>query len=71
MIVLVPDHDTCPEVTSIDSTIELSLYLYIVIYPDCTVTTSLNVITRFEFGATPVASSPGERDENIGIVVSE
>ena len=51
------------------STVESSDVLWIVIFPLSTLTISLKVRTIFALSATPVASSSGTDEVNVGIVL--
>ena len=55
-------------VTSIVSTVESSDVFLIVIFPLSTLTFSLKLRTIFALSATPVASSAGTDELNVGIV---
>lgn len=65
-IVSVPLHVTCPEVTSIDSTLELSLSFLIMILPVPVVTAFEKVSVKFALSQTLFAPSTGESKYIVG-----
>ena len=70
MIVVVPPHVTCPDVTSIVSTVELSEVFLMRILPVPAETTSEKVMIRLVSTRTSIALSSGESERMVGDVKS-
>ena len=70
VICVPPDPETCPPVTSIASTVELSDVFLIVIFPLSVSTFSSKLSTIFASTATPVALSAGVDELKVGAVLS-